>query len=300
MLLLAVSGGIDSMYMVSKAFSDGEALFAVAHCNFCLRASESDGDELFVRNWCGERGITCHVRKFDTITFAKRMGISIEMAARDLRYAWFAELCHKHGYEAVAVAHNANDNAETLLLNMLRGTGSKGLRGMDEESVLSCDKSVRLFRPLLHTTRAAIESWMKENGCTWREDSTNTENEARRNIIRNEVFPHFAQINPSFIRTLERDMKHFRQTYGIAEDYFKESAEKVLMEDGRIDLRSLLQLRHWEYILFRLTERSNLSEETFDKLVELLHSGRTISGKVFQSPSHTVAIRKKTLEILPR
>ena len=288
------------MYMANETFLGGKVPFAVAHCNFQLRAEESDGDELFVREWCAERGITCHSRKFDTLSHAKETGKSVEMAARDLRYAWFSQLCHDFGYEGVCVAHNANDNAETLLLNLLRGTGSKGLRGMEEDGVLSCDSSVRLLRPLLHTTREQIQSRMTEKGLPWREDSTNMENDARRNIIRNRVFPLLKTINPSFVRTLERDMKHFKQTDSIAEDCFIQARMQVLAKDGSIDLSSLLKLNHWEYILFRLLEGSSLSEETFDKLVELLRSGRTISGKVFQSPDHIVRIRKKTLEILPR
>ena len=119
MHLVAVSGGIDSMCLAEKVRLSGEP-FAMAHCNFSLRGGESDGDEAFVRNWASRHGITCHVKRFDTAVYAASKSISIEMAARELRYRWFGELCREHGYDALLVAHNANDNAETLLLNLKR------------------------------------------------------------------------------------------------------------------------------------------------------------------------------------
>lgn len=290
-ILLAVSGGIDSMYLANRAreLFPGSC-FAVAHCNFRLRGTESDGDEAFVREWCKDKGMPLYVKGFDTREYASSHGISIEMAARDLRYEWFAELCSEEGFDAVAVAHNANDNAETLMLNLLRGTGSRGLRGMSQNCA-------GILRPLLGTTRAEIENWMKAKGLNWREDSSNKVNDARRNIIRNEVFPIFSRINPSFLGILNRDMGHFSQVDDIADDYFRSSG---LNMDGGVDLRELKSFKHWEYLLFRLLEPYNLSEETFGKLIELLKSDRTVSGKVFQSPTHIVRIRLKKILAEPR
>ena len=120
-VLLAVSGGIDSMYL---AWNAGELFpgssFAVAHCNFRLRGAESDGDEAFVREWCASQGLPLYVRNFDTAAFAAQQGISVEMAARQLRYSWFSTLCAEEGFDAVAIAHNADDDAETMMLNLLR------------------------------------------------------------------------------------------------------------------------------------------------------------------------------------
>lgn len=294
------------MYMANRAeeLFPG-ASFGAAHCNFGLRGAESDGDEAFVREWCRERSIECFVKRFDTKAYAEENGVSIEMAARELRYAWFAELCSGHGFEAVSVAHNANDNAETLILNLLRGTGSRGLRGMTGGDVSGYCPAVplrkvapseniatKIKRPLLGLTREEIEKWMKDNGCLWREDSTNAEYDCKRNIIRNGIFPLFKEINPSFIRTLNRDLRHLAQVDDIADDYFRASG--LSMEKG-VNIPDLLTLKHWEYVLFRLLEPYGLSGETFLKLVELLKSGRTISGKVFQSPTHIVSIKKKTL-----
>ncbi len=210
MLLVAVSGGIDSMCLMEKVRQEGGP-FAVAHCNFGLRGAESDADEAFVREQAARYRIPCHVKRFDTEAFASAEGISIEMAARRLRYHWFGQLCREHGYEAVAVAHNANDNAETLILNLLRGTGLRGITGMKAEGFLPDPDfgDIPLRRPLLSMTREEIEAFAREKSLSWREDSTNALNGYKRNKIRNLVFPIFATINPSFIQTLNRDMDRF-------------------------------------------------------------------------------------------
>ena len=212
MLLVAVSGGIDSMCLVEKVRLSGEP-FAVAHCNFRLRGAESDADETLVSSWAASHGATCHVKSFDTTVYAQENKISIEMAARRLRYHWFGELCREHGYSAVAVAHNANDNAETLILNLLRGTGLKGLTGMKAEGFIPDPDfaDIPLLRPLLGMTREEIEAFAAEHNLTWREDATNAQNEYKRNKIRNQVFPIFKEINPSFIQTLNEDMQRFSE-----------------------------------------------------------------------------------------
>lgn len=309
MILLAVSGGIDSMYMADRApelFSG--ALFAVAHCNFTLRGAESDGDEMFVKAWCQKNNIRFHSIRFNTSDYAREKGISIEMAARQLRYEWFRDLCLEYGYDGVAVAHNANDNAETLILNLLRGTGSKGVRGMAEKSVLPVEKAEGLYllRPLLGISREEIKGWMLENNNSWREDCTNSENDVKRNVIRNTVFPIFAQINPSYIQTLNADIKRLRQVDDIAEDWYMSVRNDILDEDGGIVTDKLLCRKHWEYLLFRMLEGCSLSNETFGKLIELLEKYRTrprgtvtIGGKCFESSSGVVRIEKGRILFLP-
>ena len=212
MLLVAVSGGIDSMCLAEKVRLEGGP-FAIAHCNFGLRGEESDGDEAFVRQWADTHGIPCHVRHFETSTYAAEQGISVEMAARRLRYHWFGELCKEHGYSGVAVAHNANDNAETLILNLLRGTGVRGLLGMKADGFVPDPEfaDVPLHRPLLGMTRADIEAFASEHSLQWREDATNALNDYKRNKIRNLVFPVFREINPRFVETLNRDMERFAE-----------------------------------------------------------------------------------------
>ena len=296
-ILLAVSGGIDSMYLANRApeLFPG-ARFAVAHCNFALRGAESDGDEAFVRAWCAARGWPCLVRRFDTQALARTRGISIEMAARELRYAWFAELLREQGFDAVAVAHNADDNAETMILNLLRGTGTRGLRGMGDHD--------GIVRPLLDVTREEIRAWMQAHGCAWREDSTNADNTPRRNRIRNEVFPVFARINPSFVRTLAGDMRRIAQTDDIADAWFRSVRDGLTTEDGAVRIPAVLALEHWEYALWRLLEGAGLSGPTFDKLTALLRRYKdaprgtvTIGGKTFEGTGRTLRIEQELIVI---
>ena len=210
MLLLAVSGGIDSVCLTEKVRLEGGP-FAMAHCNFGLRGAESDADEAFVRSLAASAGVICHVKRFDTEAFASAEGISIEMAARRLRYHWFGELCREFGYSGVAVAHNANDNAETLMLNLLRGTGVRGILGMKASGFLPDPDfaDIPLLRPLLGMTREEIEAFAAGHKLSWREDATNAQNDFKRNKIRNLVFPVFREINPRFVETLNRDMERF-------------------------------------------------------------------------------------------
>ncbi len=296
-ILLAVSGGIDSMYLANRApeLFPG-ARFAVAHCNFALRGAESDADEAFVRAWCAEHGLECFVKRFDTRGHAAEHGVSIEMAARDLRYAWFAELRRAGGFDAVAVAHNADDNAETLLLNLLRGTGTRGLRGMGDHD--------GIVRPLLDIPREDIRAWMTARGLAWREDSTNADSAPKRNRIRNEVFPIFARINPSFIRTLGEDMRRFARVDDIADSYFRTVREGLTTETGDIRIPAVLALEHWEYVLWRLLEGAGLSGPTFEKLVALLRRYKdeprgtvTIGGKTFEGTGTVLRIEKELLII---
>lgn len=308
MLLLAVSGGIDSMYLLNRAgdLFPGEA-FAVAHCNFNLRGGESDGDEDFVTKYCADRGISCHVRAFDTAAYAAERGISIEMAARELRYGWFARLCIENGYRATVVAHNANDNAETLILNLLRGTGSRGARGMSPDSALPGCDGVRLLRPMLGIPRKEIENWMTGHGLAWREDRSNGESIYKRNIIRNEVFPLFAEMNPSFLRTLQRDMEHISQADDIAEDYLENAVKGMCSENAEgltVRVPELLALRHWKFVLWRVLEPFGFSYETFGKLTALLERFRneprgsvTLGGKTFESPTHVLKAGSKKLTV---
>lgn len=288
-VLLAVSGGIDSMCMAELfAALDPHVPFAIAHCNFHLRGDESDGDEALVRAWASEHGVRIHVRDFDTEAYARESGVSIEMAARDLRYAWFAELCHEYGYKAVSVAHNANDNAETLVLNMLRGAGLRGLSGMSVVSSVPGCPDLPLLRPLLDCTRKQIEGYMFAHKVSYREDSTNAMSDYKRNRIRNEAFPIFETVNPSFVRTLNREMGYFSEASDIVEDWCRSVAPSVVKEgEGavvlRIDTEALEANKHWRYLLYHILEPYGFNSAVLASVEDLLASSRTISGKRFES-----------------
>ena len=262
--LLAVSGGVDSMCLADlwiRCFGAGS--FAIAHCNFHLRGEESDGDEALVTKWAEENGVRMHRVDFDTVGYAAENGLSIEMAARELRYRWFGELCQKHGYEAVVVAHHADDNAETLVLNMVRGAGLKGLTGMkpvsplpylsrhcDEHPTRHCDEhltrhceersDVAILRPLLTFTRKQIEGHVFAWKVPYREDSTNNSVEYRRNSIRHEVFPLFERMNPSYVRTLNREMTYLSDASSIVEEWCRMQLSAVV--DPHVGTLSLLRM----------------------------------------------------------
>lgn len=308
-VLLAVSGGMDSMCLATLFHSSASApSFAVANCNFNLRGEESDGDSAMVRQWCGERGIVCHTASFPTGEYAAVKGYSVEMAARELRYGWFDRLCREHGYAALAVAHNSNDNAETMILNLLRGTGVRGMAGMRPESVLPCPSSrVPLLRPLLSFSREEISAFVSENGVPYRNDSSNFGNEYRRNKVRNLIFPLFREINPSFLDSFARDMANLSQLSAFADSCFGEIRPSLVSFENedqlRISVGELRRQAHPEYLTYRLLEPYGFSPADISSLVRLLTRESDYSGRQFfsgewrlvTSSSELVVSRKRAL-----
>lgn len=294
--LLAVSGGIDSICLASLFLnSPSGRRFAVAHCNFHLRGEDSDSDEALVAAWCGRNGVRYHKADFDTEQYASSHNVSIEMAARELRYDWFASLCRENGYYGVAVAHNANDNAETLILNLLRGTGLRGITGMQTESVVPVTKDelsgVRLLRPMLSFSREQIEEYVAANSLEYHDDRTNAETVYKRNRIRHLVFPVFESLNPSFLTTFAREMNAFSEVQEIADDYFLSVREGVCEPAGkdellRVNAVRLCHLKHYKYVLYRLLEAYGFRDRLLEPVVRLLESGKTFSGKVFEAPGY--------------
>lgn len=294
--LLAVSGGIDSICLASLFLnSSAGRRFAVAHCNFHLRGEDSDSDEALVAAWCGRNGVRYHKADFDTEQYASSHNISIEMAARELRYDWFASLCRDNGYYGVAVAHNANDNAETLILNLLRGTGLRGITGMQVETVAPVTKDelsgVRLLRPMLSFSRKQIEEYVAAKSLEYHDDRTNAETVYKRNRIRHLVFPVFESLNPSFLTTFAREMNAFSEVQEIADDYFISVRDGVCEPAGkdellRVNAVRLLPLKHYKYVLYRLLEAYGFRDRLLEPVVRLLESGKTFSGKVFETPGY--------------
>lgn len=294
--LLAVSGGIDSICLASLFLNSSVGrMFAVAHCNFHLRGEDSDSDEALVAAWCGRNGVRYHKADFDTEQYASSHNISIEMAARELRYDWFASLCKDNGYYGVAVAHNANDNAETLILNLLRGTGLRGITGMQVETVVPVTRDelsgVRLLRTMLSFSRKQIEEYVAANSLEYHDDRTNAETVYKRNRIRHLVFPVFESLNPSFLTTFAREMNSFSEVQEIADDYFISVRESVCEPAGkdellRVNAVRLSQLKHYKYVLYRLLEAYGFRDRLLEPVVRLLESGKTFSGKVFEAPGY--------------
>lgn len=305
-MLIALSGGADSVALLLMMQERGKAE-ACAHCNFHLRGNESDRDEEFVRRLCEERGIRLFVKHFDTQTEAARTGESIEMAARRLRYDWFAELCLEHGFKEVAVAHHLNDNAETVLLNLVRGTGLNGLTGMAEERP-------GVVRPLLSLSRHEILDYLRQKGQTYVTDSTNTDTHYRRNKLRHEVLPLLREMNPQIDRTLHETALRLQGVeriyrYGIAQ-LKKEVCRTISSHDGlqddlqahshdglRIDVRKLSTSPAPETLLYELLAPYGLSAEQSVQALQMR------VGAVMESPVGYLLTRTTqeiAVEPLPR
>ncbi len=306
--LVAVSGGMDSMCMAELFVSAcGCASVAVAHCNFNLRGEESDGDEALVREWAGQWNLRMHVKSFDTASYARDHDVSIEMAARELRYSWFAQLCIEHGYRYVAVAHHADDNAETFVLNMARGTGLKGLTGMAAVSDLPCTDGyvpAKLIRPMLEFSRKQIEGYVLTHKIPYRNDSSNSSVEYRRNRIRHELFPVLKKLNPSFVATLNREMTYLSEASAIVDEWCRTAAGTVVtgQDEGeglKISVSRLLSHGQWRYLLYHILEPYGFNPSVLSSLENLLESDRTMSGKRFVSRTHELLTERDCLAVCP-
>ena len=307
--LLAVSGGMDSICMADLFLGSAlHPIIAIAHCNFHLRGDESDSDAALVQNLAESNGIMFHKADFDTESYARQHSMSIEMAARELRYDWFASLCKENGYYTVSVAHNANDNAETLMLNLLRGTGLRGLSGMKPMSEVAVSRKelsgVRLIRPLLSFTRAQIAEHIRTRALAYHDDRTNAETIYKRNKIRHRIFPVLESLNPSFLQTFAREMRTFGQENEIAEDYFIEARARVNADVSgdeclRVNADALRNERHGEYVLFRLLEPYGFRGRSLDAIAKLVAEAGTFSGKEFKSQDHRILTSGKYLIVKP-
>lgn len=305
-VLLAVSGGIDSMTMADLFLHSALRLpLAVAHFNFHLRGADSDGDEALVADWCRRNGIPFFRQEDDTKAFAAAHGLSVEMAARRLRYDWFSTLCREQGFTHLAVAHNLDDNAETLLLHLLRGTGLRGLTGIRETMPLpgaddaSGSAGVQLIRPLLDFSRREIEAYAVRAGVEFRVDATNADVTIARNRLRHEVFPQLAQINPSFLRTFQTEMRYFGEAEQLLDEVFAAGRTDICVErDGVlcIDIQSLRRKGQCGWWLYRLLEGYGFNA---DQLASIEHSLDALSGKTFLSATHRLVKDRRELRVYP-
>ena len=250
-LLLAVSGGVDSSAMadiIHQLYPTNKCRIGVAHVNFHLRGEDSNSDQEFVRNLAQRYGFEFFTADFDTLKYAKEHKLSVEIAARDLRYNWFRELSQKEGFDVLMTAHNADDNAETLLLNLVRGTGRQGLGAIRPLGQLDCRLFV--FRPLLNITREEIEEYAKVNNLKYCIDKTNAQNEFFRNKIRNQVMPLLKEINPSVIQTLNKDISRFRELNAEVDKLVAAKVESLLIKKEPSKSGIVEDIRE-KYLVFR-------------------------------------------------
>jgi tRNA(Ile)-lysidine synthase len=287
-ILAAVSGGIDSMAMLHLLVSTGINC-AVAHCNFCLRNDESDGDESFVRQTASEFGIPIHVIRFNTNEYALKKSISIQMAARELRYQWFDKLSRQYDYHLIAIAHNRDDRAETLFINLARGTGIRGLTSIKP-------KNGKIIRPLLFASRHEIAGYVRQNNIVFREDSSNASDHYARNYIRHQLIPGLKNYFPGILQTMERNMEHFADVeslYASAVKHFKQQLIKKSGNQYRIDMQGLIKSPSPPTLLYEMLKPFGFSNAIIPNILEstaLNHSGRQ-----FFSHTHRLVCNRQYL-----
>jgi tRNA(Ile)-lysidine synthase len=287
-VLTTVSGGIDSMVMshlfITAGFDTG-----IAHCNFCLRGKESDRDEEFVKKYADDNNIPFFSRRFDTKRYASRHGISIQMAARDLRYKWFDEIRKKGKYDKIAIAHNLNDNIETLLINLTRGTGLTGLTGMKPSG--NC-----IIRPLLFATREKITDYCNSNGIKYREDRSNAETKYMRNRMRHLVIPVLKEINPSVEITLYETTEKLSGINEIVAIFISKLKEKVLTESGENIILKTGPLKQYldnSSILYELTKQFGMTNALLKDLRNILKGGT--GGRIFTDTHRIIKNRDELI-----
>jgi len=286
--IVALSGGADSvaLLLVMKQLNvDVE----VATCNFHLRGEESDRDEFFCKSLCEKLGIKIHIAHFDTMTYAELHKVSIEMAARELRYDYFERLRQDIGATAVCVAHHRDDSVETLLINLIRGTGLRGLRGIEP-------RNGNILRPLLCVTRREIEDFLDEMGQNYVTDSTNLVDDVMRNKVRLDLIPLLETISPSVRNSIFETSQHVGEALKMLDAATEEALAKI-EKDGSINIKALLRHSSPNYLLFCLLHRYNFSSASIHQIADCL---RGDSGRVWQSSTHELLIDRGRIVIRKR
>ena len=277
-LILALSGGIDSMVLADMLLK-AKADFVIAHCNFHLRGEESDGDEQFVREYAEKNGLTCYVKQFDTLQYAEDHKLSIEMAARELRYAWFEELRQQLNYDYIAVAHHADDQLETFFINLLRGAGIRGLKGMQKVNG-------HVIRPLLDSSREDIRQYAVEHHLEWREDHTNAETQFLRNKIRHELLPVIDGISKEGRASILKSISHLASENELYRELVK---EKLPTSNFQLPTSNF-------QLLFEWLRDYGFNESQVHSIHEAM---RGQPGTSFFSPTHRVTVERDALELTP-
>ncbi|MBQ5714995.1 MAG: tRNA lysidine(34) synthetase TilS, partial [Alistipes sp.] len=292
-ILLTVSGGVDSMVLMSLCVNCGYNV-GVAHCNFQLRGTESDEDEILVQERARKYGIECYNRRFDTTAEMELTGESMEMAARRLRYSWFQELCNKYGYTVIAVAHHIDDSIETFFINLLRGTGLRGLTGIHNQVG-------RVVRPLMFATRKEIMDYALHKHIPYREDSSNKSTKYLRNKIRLGLTPRIREINPRFPFIMYRNIERLMAAQQFIDCAIDNIYEQVTtFEEGifTINVEKILNFESREFVIYEiLNSRFGFKGDTVDSLCRALSQEN--SGKRFYSRSHVAYVDRGNIVIEP-
>lgn len=292
-ILVAVSGGSDSMCLLHLLHKVNKNI-AIVHCNFQLRGAESDEDETFVKQQAEKFSIPCYVKRFNTSDYAHTTSQSIQEAARELRYNFFEHIRRLYQYQFVATAHHADDSIETFFINLIRGTGLKGITGI---------KSVKetIIRPLMFAFRKEIEQYCNENKIPFRTDSSNLSDKYLRNHIRHHIIPALEQLNTTFRQTMLQNIAHFQQAAKIYQHYVNHELNQIAQyqSDGLITLsiKKITEQPSPTLALLELLQPYGFSPDTCNEIFRTLEGE---SGKEFFSDSHRLIKDRISLVIAPR
>lgn len=296
-LLIACSGGRDSMALLWAFQKSRFSKIEVAHCNFHLRGEESDGDEDFIRTYCQNSDIPFHSVQFDTKSFSKKEGVSTQMAARTLRYEWLENIRKERNLHLIVVAHHQDDQAETVLLQLIQGTGIHGLKGMSA-------KNDKIVRPLLKVSREAINEYVTTLEIPYREDSSNSSTDYKRNFIRHEISPLLEKINSNYLQELSDFSQRMQESAFLFNEQVEKIRKKVLVpwkEGHQLYLTYLLNHPACNTLFHEMLTPFGLGKE---QIKELLQTAKGLkkenaSGQTFYSATHRMIMDKKSLFILP-
>ena len=288
-VLLAVSGGVDSVVM-AHMFHRAGFKFAIAHCNFQLRGEEAEADEVFVTELSKRLEAPFFVKRFDTKIYAVEFGLSIQMAARDLRYAWFEELLKSNEYKYLATAHHKDDVAETVLLNLIKGSVLKGLHGI-------LPKNNQVIRPLLYASKEEINEYASYKKYEHREDKSNLDSKYQRNLVRNEVIPLLKQINPDLSETIYNASERRFQLEAWADIYsekIKNEIVKTTQSGLGISIKDLNEYRIFPQVFFEWVEVFGFNYVQVEEMFGLLNE---TENKVFLSSGYRMIKDRKSVSI---
>lgn len=292
-ILLTVSGGVDSMVLMTLCFNCGYNV-GVAHCNFQLRGQESDEDETMVLETARKYGIVCYNKRFDTVGEMERTGESMEMAARRLRYAWFHDLCREYGYTVIAIAHHIDDSIETFFINLLRGTGLRGLTGISNQVG-------HVVRPLMFATRREITEFALQKHIPFREDSSNRSTKYLRNKIRLGLIPRIREINPRFTFIMRRNIDRLEDAQRFIDAAIDNIFRTVVTESSGVYTLHVDRIGEQstrEFVIYEiLNTHYGFRGDTVDALCRALDSGS--SGKRFYSRNYTAVVDRGTVVVAP-
>lgn len=290
-ILLTVSGGVDSIVMCDLFHKAGFS-FGIAHCNFNLRGKESDDDKKFVSGLAARYNVPFAWKSFDTKRYAKKKKISIQMAARELRYDWMKRFARDKKYSFLATAHHLDDSIETFFINILRGTGIAGLQGVPLRQGM-------IIRPMLFANKKMIRDYAMSENLMWREDSSNLTDKYLRNNIRHHLIPSLKKLNTGFERTISRELSYLKDAAEIFKKFIEEKKKEIMVEEGKsilLNIKKLKESGHAETILHELLRAYDFTPETTELIAQRMY---TTAGKKFLSPTYRLIKDRDFLVLTP-